>query len=147
VAVAILALVLADRMLCAGRSRGACLLVIALAAANPVSIRALELGHPEELLTAALAIGAVLAAARERALLAAVLLGLAIASKAWAVLAIGPVLLALPGRRVLALAIAGAVCAIMLAWSLPLATWLARELFVPGLALPRRRRTARTAWA
>ena len=41
-------------------------------------------------------IGAVIAGARERTLLAAVLLGLAIATKAWAVLAIGPVLLALP---------------------------------------------------
>jgi hypothetical protein len=115
VAVAILALVLADRMLRDGRSRGACLLVIALAAANPVSIRALVIGHPEELLCAALAIGAVLAAARERTLPAAVLLGLAIASKAWAVLAIGPVLLALPGRRLPALAIAGAVCALIMA--------------------------------
>jgi hypothetical protein len=112
-AVAILALVLADRMLRAGRSRAACLLVIALAAANPVTMRALDAGHPEELLTAALAIGAVLAAARERTLTAAVLLGLAIGSKAWAVLAIGPVLLALPGRRLLALAVAGAVCAIL----------------------------------
>jgi hypothetical protein len=112
-AVAVLALVLADRMLRAGRSRGACLLVVALAAGNPVALRALEVGHPEELLCAALAIGAVLAATRERTLLAAVLLGLAIASKAWAVLAIGPVLLALPGRRLLALGVAGAVCALV----------------------------------
>jgi hypothetical protein len=113
VAVAILALVLADRMLRAGSSRGACLLVVALAACNPVTLRALEVGHPEELLCAALAIGAVLAATRERTLPAAVLLGLAIASKAWAVLAIGPVLLALPGRRLLALGVAGAVCALV----------------------------------
>lgn len=112
-AVAFLALLLADRMLSGGRSRGACLLVVALAAANPITIKALEIGHPEELLCAALAIGAVLAAARERTLLAAVLLGLAIASKAWAVLAIGPVLLALPGRRLFALAVAGAVCAVI----------------------------------
>jgi hypothetical protein len=113
VAVAILALVLGDRMLRGGRSRGACVLVVALAAANPISFRALELGHPEELLAAALAIGAVLAAARERTLLAALLLGLAIASKAWAVLAIGPVLLALPRRRLLALSVAGAVTALV----------------------------------
>jgi hypothetical protein len=114
-AVAVLALVIADRMLRGGRSRGACLLVIALAAANPITIKAFEIGHPEELLTAALAIGAVLAAARERTLLAAVLLGLAMASKAWAVLAIGPVLLALPGRRLLALTVAGIVCAAIVA--------------------------------
>lgn len=53
-----------------GRARGACLLVVALADANPITLRAFEVGHPEELLTAALAIGAVLAAARERTLLA-----------------------------------------------------------------------------
>ena len=108
-AVAVVALVLADRMSREGRSRGACLLVVALAAANPITIKAFEIGHPEELLCAALAVGAVMAAARERTLLAAVLLGLAIATKAWAVLAIGPVLLALPGRRLLALGVAGAV--------------------------------------
>lgn len=113
-AVAILGLVVADRMHRDGRARGACLLVVGLAAANPVSIKALEMGHPEELLCATLAIGAVLAAARERTLLAAVLLGLAIASKAWAVVAIGPVLLALPGRRLFALAVAGAVTTLIL---------------------------------
>ncbi len=115
VAGAILALVLAGRMLRSGRAHGACVLVVLLAAANPIAIKALEIGHPEELLCAALAICAVLAAARERVLLAAVLLGLAIASKAWAVLAIGPVLLALPGRRLLALAVAGTVCAAIVA--------------------------------
>ena len=115
VAVAILGLVLAGRMARDGRSRGACLLVVALAAANPVTVKALEIGHPEELLCAALAIGAVMAAARERVLLAAVLLGLAMATKAWAVLAIGPVLLALPGRRVFALCVAGSVTSAILA--------------------------------
>ena len=114
-AVAIFALVLAGRMLARGASRGTCLLVVALCAANPVTLQALEIGHPEEPLCAVLAIGAVLAATRRRVLLSAVLLGLAIATKAWAVLAIGPVLLALPHRRVLALAIAGGVCAAIMA--------------------------------
>jgi len=114
-AVAILGLVIAGRMLREGRSRGACLLVVALAAANPVTITALEIGHPEELLCGALAIGAVMAAAREKTLAAAVLLGLALATKAWAVLAIGPVLLALPARRLLALCVAGTVCSVILA--------------------------------
>jgi hypothetical protein len=90
-------------------------LVIGLCVANPVTLRALERGHPEELLCAALAIGAVLAARDRRTVLAAVLLGLAMATKAWAVLAIGPVLIALPARRTLALAIAGAVTAAVLA--------------------------------
>ena len=54
------------------------------------------MGHPEELLGAALCAGAVLAAAARPLELAGVLLGLAVANKAWALLAVGPVLLALP---------------------------------------------------
>lgn len=115
VAVALLGLALVRRMARQGRTAGVRALVLALCVANPISLRALEIGHPEELLCAALAIGAVLAAADRRTLLAAVLLGLAIATKAWAVLAIGPVLLALPARRPLALVVAGAVTAVVLA--------------------------------
>ncbi len=114
-AVALLALALVRRMAAGGRSTAVRALVLGLCVANPVTLRALEIGHPEELLCAALAIGAVLAAADRRLVAAAVLLGLAIATKAWAVLAIGPVLLALPARRVAALAIAGAVTAAVLA--------------------------------
>ena len=73
--------------------------MVGLCAANPITLRALDIGHPEELLGAVLCAGAVLAALRGRATLAGVLLGLAMANKAWAVLAIGPVLLALPERR------------------------------------------------
>ena len=43
-------------------------------------MRALEIGHPEELVGGALCVGALLAAARDRATLAAVLLGLALAN-------------------------------------------------------------------
>jgi hypothetical protein len=114
-AVALLAIVLVMRMADRGRSIGARALVLVLVVANPIALRALELGHPEELLCAALSIGAVLAASSRRPLLAAVLLGLAVATKAWAVLAIGPVLLALPGRRMLALAVAGSVTLLVLA--------------------------------
>ena len=108
-AVALLGLVLVRRMGQRGRCSGARALVLGLCVANPVTLRALEIGHPEELLCAALAIGAVLAAIDRRTVLAAVLLGLAIATKSWAVLAIGPVLLALPARRLFALVIAGTV--------------------------------------
>ncbi|MEA2181532.1 MAG: hypothetical protein QOF69_717 [Solirubrobacteraceae bacterium] len=114
-AVALLAVVLVTRMGERGRSTGARALVLGLCVANPITLRALELGHPEELLCAALSIGAVLMASSRRTLLAAVLLGLAIATKAWAVLAIGPVLLALPGRRMFALVVAGAVTGAVLA--------------------------------
>ena len=59
--------------------------------------------------------GAVLAALRGRSTLAGVLLGLAIANKAWALLAVGPVLLALQADRRRALAIAGAIAAAFVA--------------------------------
>lgn len=114
-AVALLGLALVHRMDARGRSTGARALVFGLCLVNPVTLRALELGHPEELLCAAFAIGAVLAAVDRRTILAAVLLGLAIATKSWAVLAIGPVLLALPARRLLALGIAGALTLAVLA--------------------------------
>jgi hypothetical protein len=91
------------------------LMVVLLAAANPITLRALEMGHPEELLGAALCVGAVLAALAGRVWLAAVLLGLALGNKAWAVLAIGPVLLALDRRRIPALLVAGAVAAVFVA--------------------------------
>ena len=105
--------------------------------ANPLTLRALELGHPEELLGGALCVAAVLLAARERPLWAGLALGLAIANKEWALLAVGPVLLALaprPGawqwrRVILCLLCAGAVAAMVLA---PLA------LVAPsGFAAPR----------
>lgn len=128
-AVAVLGVSLVRRMGEQGRRNGARALVLGLCVANPVTLRALEIGHPEELLCAALAIGAVLAACDRRTLLAAVLLGLAIACKSWAVLAIGPVLLALPERRILALGIAGAVTLTVLA---PLLLTSAPQTFVQG---------------
>ena len=108
VALAVLGVMLVRRMGARGRTTGARALVLGLCVANPVTLRALDMGHPEELLCAAFAIAAVLAALGSRTVLAALLLGLAIATKSWAVLAIGPVLLALPGRRLFALALAGA---------------------------------------
>jgi len=114
-AVAVLGIALARRMRALGAPLGARVLVVALCAINPITLPALEIGHPEELLCAAFAIGAVLAASDGRALVAGALLGLAIATKAWAVLAIGPTLLALPDRRLLALSVAGAVTALVTA--------------------------------
>jgi hypothetical protein len=99
-------------------TRAAAVAVLAVAALNPLSYRALMIGHPEELLGAALCVAAVLAAMRARAGWAGLLLGLAIANKQWAVLAAGPVLIGLPDRRGLAMLLAGAVAA---AFLLPLA--------------------------
>ncbi len=97
-------------------SRGARALALVVCVANPITLRALEVGHPEELLGAALCVVAVLLGAAERPLWAGLALGLAVANKEWALLAVGPVLLALaPRRRVscaaCALAVAGAVLA------------------------------------
>jgi hypothetical protein len=93
-------------------------LALGLAVINPVTFRALHWGHPEELLAAALCVGAVLAALRERSLLAGLLLGLALATKQWALLAVLPALLAAPRQRVvlltIAVAIAGALTVPML---------------------------------
>jgi hypothetical protein len=106
---------LVARMRSQRRSTLARALTLTLCVANPLTLRALELGHPEELLGACLCVAAVLLASgpcvgRGRALGAGVLVGLAIANKEWALLALGPVLLALPtGRRLSALA--GAVAA------------------------------------
>jgi hypothetical protein len=119
-ATALLGVWLVARMRGAGSPRLARAVTLAVCVANPLTLRALEVGHPEELLGACLCVAAVLLAAgrapgRERALLVGVLLGLAIANKEWALLATGPVLLALaPGRRLWCLASAGVSAALVL---------------------------------
>jgi hypothetical protein len=66
---------------------------------NPLTFEALQNGHPEELLTAALAVGALATAAEGHVRRTALLLGLALGSKQWAVMAVLPVLLVLPKQR------------------------------------------------
>lgn len=114
-AAALLGVYLVARMRTAGVSRLARGVALGLCVANPLTLRALELGHPEELFGGALCVGAVLVADRGHAGRAALLLGLAIANKPWALLAIGPVLLALPGRRVVCTAWTAAVAGLVLA--------------------------------
>jgi hypothetical protein len=92
VAGAVLGVVLWSHARARGLPRAACWIALVLSAANPLTLRALEIGHPEELLGAALCVGAGLAAGARRPILAGVLLGLAIAGKPWAVLAVVPVL-------------------------------------------------------
>jgi hypothetical protein len=74
-------------------------IALGICAVNPLTMWALELGHPEELLGGVLCVGAVLAAGARRPVLAGVLLGVAVVNKPWAVLAGVPVLLALPTGR------------------------------------------------
>ncbi len=88
---------------------------LGLCVANPLTLAALELGHPEELMGGVLCVTAVLLACAERPAWAGLALGLAIANKPWALVALGPVLLALPVRRMLCVAVTGAVSAALLA--------------------------------
>ena len=66
---------------------------------NPLTSAALVSGHPEEALAAAFVVGAALFALSERAPATGVLLGLAIATKLWALLAVLPILALLPHRK------------------------------------------------
>jgi hypothetical protein len=86
-------------------------LIAGLCLVNPLTIGALDKGHPEELLTAALAVAAVATASEGHRYRAALLLGLAVASKQWAVIAILPVLMALPSSRIRVALVSGAIVA------------------------------------
>jgi len=95
-----------------GQAAGAQAVVGVLLLLNPVTIAAIRRGHPEELLTAALVVGATLAAIRSRPSLAGVLLGLALGTKQWALIGAIPILLACgSGRRMRAALIAGVIAA------------------------------------
>jgi hypothetical protein len=113
---AVLGVWLVARMRSEGRSTLARAVTLGICVANPLTLSAMELGHPEELLGGSLCVAAVLLAARpspgnRRAILAGVILGLAIANKEWALLAVGPVLLALPARRRLTFLVSAGVTA------------------------------------
>jgi hypothetical protein len=96
-AIAALGVWICARMRAEGRSGLARAVAMFICVANPVTLGALELGHPEELLGAAMCVAAVALASRNHPVWAGVLLGMAIANKEWALLAAGPVLLTLPG--------------------------------------------------
>jgi hypothetical protein len=87
-------------------------LALLLCVGNPLTLLALEIGHPDELLGGVLCVLAVLLATRGHSVRAALALGLAISNKQWAVLAIPCVLVALPARRLLCVWIASATTAV-----------------------------------
>jgi hypothetical protein len=116
--VTVLALALARIQRSQGRSILSRWLLIAVLVASPAADWALKEGHPEELLAAALCVGGMLLVVRGRITSGAILLGLAVASKQWALLALPLALAAAPGNRGrFSLAAAAAV----LGLSLPLA--------------------------
>jgi hypothetical protein len=98
----------------AGRARSpaqcvAAAAAVALIAGGPTTVAAATLGHPEEVLAAALAAGAVIVAGWNRPMSAAVLLGLAVGTKPWALIAVPCVLLTLSTRRTASAALSAAV--------------------------------------
>jgi len=89
-----------------GTGRAGQAAIVAICLLNPLIGNALALGHPEELLTSSLAVGSLLALCEQRITLAAVLAGLAIATKQWALVLISPIVLVAEGRRIRAAALA-----------------------------------------
>ena len=115
-----LAVWLAARMRRLGRGRGARAAAMALLVASPVTLYALQLGHAEEILAAVACVAAALSARAGRWPWAGVLIGLAVATKSWALVAVAPVLVALPAHRLRAGAMGAAVAAAILA---PFVAW------------------------
>ena len=107
---------LATRVRAAGRSPWLAFGVVAFSVLNPANFHAMANGHPEEILGAALCVAAMVAAIERRSLLVVgVLLGLALATKQWAVLAIGPVLIATARGRIKTALLAIALAAVLTA--------------------------------
>ena len=113
---AVLAVWLASWMRQQGMNVRECGLALLLCVANPLTLLALEIGHPDELLGGVLCVAAVLFAVRGHSIRAALALGFAIPNKQWAVLAIPCVLIALPGRRMLCMSVVAGITA---AFTLP----------------------------
>ena len=114
-AAAALAWALLSSLAPAQRVAGAGLGVVALCLGAPVLLRVLSSGHPEEALGGVLCVAAVLLALRDRPVWSGLALGLAVATKQWALIAGLPVLVAAPRRRgALLLAAAGAAAAVEL---------------------------------
>ena len=100
-AAGLLAVFLAAAMIRAGRPWTLWALLAAACVVNPLTYQAAYWGHPEEVLGAVLAVGAVIAAGRRHWLVAGLMLGAAVTTKQWAALAAVPVLIAAPsGTRV-----------------------------------------------
>jgi hypothetical protein len=96
-----------------GRSESDRAIVVAVLLLSPLTVRAIHWGHPEEILGSVLCVAAVICAARGGGLLPGLLLGLAFATKQWAVIAGVPVLLAAPREQRLRLVAAGAAVALV----------------------------------
>ena len=94
IAAALIALVLGREMHKRGRSAAAIGMTVGLWFFNPASAQAINIGHPEEIVGGALCVLGVLVAGRESPVPGGAALGLALATKQWALAAAPPVLLA-----------------------------------------------------
>jgi hypothetical protein len=79
-----------------GRPLWIALLAAVAVIAMPASVRVIQWGHPEELLTVALVLAAAFAASRGKGVWAGIALGLAVACKLWALATVPAVLLLVP---------------------------------------------------
>jgi hypothetical protein len=86
---------LARTMADMGRNAITCVAVTLFAVVNPVSLRAIHFGHPEEIVGSALLAGSMLAALQRRIWLTLVLVALAVLNKQWAVVGLPAVVITL----------------------------------------------------
>ncbi len=114
-AAGLLAVFLAMSMIRRGRPWTIWALVAAAIVVNPLTYQAAYWGHPEEVLAAALTVGALIASGRRRWLLGGLMLGAALATKQWAALAVVPALIAAPAGTRVRLALTAAALAAALA--------------------------------
>ncbi len=130
--VALLGLWLARLARANGTSRVGQWAIVLVALYNPLVTSAIELGHPEELMTASLCVSALVAALQRRSLLSTVLLGLALACKQWSVVAVLPVLLAFERARLRVLlgALASAALISLPPFVLALGSYAHNQLFL-----------------
>jgi hypothetical protein len=113
-ALAALAIVLALRLRRREGGVATPAVVVLVLVANPLTLAALDAGHPEELLAGVLACAALMAADEGRPRLVGLLLGLALATKPWAALAVPVAFVALPrGGRRAPLLLAGGLAALV----------------------------------
>jgi hypothetical protein len=110
-AAGLLAVFLAMSMIRHGRPWTIWALVAAAIVVNPLTYQAAYWGHPEEVLAAALTVGAVIASGRRRWVLGGLMLGAALATKQWAALAVVPALIAAPAGTRVRLALTAAALA------------------------------------
>lgn len=110
-AAGLLAVFLAMSMIRRGRPWTIWALVAAAIVVNPLIYQAAYWGHPEEVLAAALTVGALIASGRRRWLLGGLMLGAALATKQWAALAVVPALIAAPAGMRVRLALTAAALA------------------------------------